>query len=54
MVFSNAKLAKKRGGLKNRGHVHLEEGETQTLDLSEFQIPRYEELKMIRLDEFEE
>ena len=56
MVISNAKYERKNG-IKNRG---FQQSETEFdanqfgMDLSSFEIPRYEELKYLRLEALEE
>lgn len=53
MFTSNAKYEKKHGGAKNKRYF----SESQTpsgVDLIDFEIPRYEEMKFLRLEDFEE
>ncbi|HEY9687420.1 MAG TPA: hypothetical protein V6C52_10625 [Coleofasciculaceae cyanobacterium] len=63
MVISNAKYAKKHGGLKNWGHTpdeeqflaHAHAGPAgSAFDLSEIEIPLLRELRYLQLSELEE
>jgi hypothetical protein len=53
MFISNAKYEKRHGGTRNKRY--FPEAQSQTgIDLSDFEIPRYEEMKFLRLEDFEE
>ena len=56
MVISNAKYERKHIG-KNQGFQFREteiEGVSFNMDVSSFEVPRYEELKYLRLEALEE
>jgi hypothetical protein len=52
MVISNAKYERKHSGVTNRYDTEFEA--TTGMDLSSFEIPRYEELTYLRLEALEE
>lgn len=55
MVISNARYEKKHAGTKNRGYF-TQWGYPSAVQADEpdFEIPRYEEVKFLRLEDFEE
>lgn len=53
MHISNAKYEKKHSGVKNRAYIS-DHAFQSGMDLSDFEIPRYEEMKFLRLEDFEE
>ncbi len=55
MAISNARYEKKHAGTKNRGYFsQFGYPASNSLDPNEFEIPRYEEVKFLRLEDFEE
>lgn len=55
MAISNARYEKKHAGTKNRGYFsQLGYPAQNSLDAHDFEIPRYEEIKFLRLEDFEE
>ena len=61
MVISNAKYEKKHGGTKNRAYLSLDREKdvknglhTSQIDWDDFEIPLYQEMKFLRLEDMEE
>ncbi len=55
MAISNARYEKKHAGTKNRGYFSQVGYPAQSnLDANDFEIPKYEEIKFLRLEDFEE
>lgn len=53
MFISNAKYEKKHGGTKNRKYFSSNSSQAG-IDISDFEIPRYEEMKFLTLEDFED
>lgn len=56
MAISNARHEKKHGGTKNKGYFPHGVGNSPQagIDFSDFEIPRYEEMKFLKLEDFED
>ncbi len=56
MVISNAKYDRKQGGVKNKAYISNPNVSTlhAAMDIHDFEIPRYEEMKFLKLEDFEE
>lgn len=53
MFISNAKYQKKQGGARNKHHF-VEVQPQNGVEPGDFEIPRYEEMKFLRMEDFEE
>ena len=55
MAISNARHQKKHGGTKNKGYFpHVVNSPQAGIDINDFEIPRYEEMKFLKLEDFED
>ncbi|WP_373533556.1 hypothetical protein [Vampirovibrio sp.] len=55
MAIPKARYEKKHGGTKNRGYFpHIVNTPQAGIDLNDFEIPRYEEMKFLTLEDLEE
>jgi hypothetical protein len=55
MAIPKARYEKKLGGTKNRGYFpYIGSNPQAGIDLNDFEVPRYEEMKFLTLEDFEE